>query len=385
MKIDTCIYKLLTALGIIDHSLKISQDSPEWCYEVGLGRFIARRVVTFIPTLIGVLLLTYMIAYAIPADPVRAWVGEKLLNPETLERVREKYKFNAPWYEQFAFFVSQLLTGQLEDPVRHRNVFIEIYSRFAVTVEIAIVGFMFLVAIGLPLGILAAIKKDTPIDFAVRIMALVGSSLPSFVLYYFLILILFVYFRTTYLAGVPDVSLACKVQISSMPDNIPVLGNVAAAIGSVPIFGAIMCGEWWVIGETFKRFYLPGLALGLLNGGFIARITRNSLLDALSSEYILFAKARGLRKLTVWKHALKNAMVPVVTVLGLNFGGLLSGAIIAETVFNIPGIGRYMYESITRLNFPVIIACTFLVALIYVTVNLVVDILYATIDPRIRY
>jgi len=146
-----------------------------------------------------------------------------------------------------------------------------------------------------------------------------------------------------------------------------------------------MCGEWGVVGDTFKRLWLPGLALGLLSGGFIARIVRNSILDALGSEYILFARARGLKKLMVWSHALKNAMVPIVTILGLQFGGLLSGAIIAETVFNIPGIGRYMYDSIARLNFPVIIAGTFLYGIIYVTVNLIVDILYAVIDPRIRY
>lgn len=352
---------------------------------MGLASYIARRIITFVPTVIGVLLITYLIAYAIPADPVRAWVGEKLLNPEALERIREKYKFNAPWYEQFAFFIQQLLTGQLEDPIRHRNVFTEVFSRFAVTVEVAIVGFLFLVAIGLPLGVVAAIKKDTPVDFAVRVMALVGSSLPSFVLYYFLILALFVYTRTTYLAGIPTPSRECIATISALLETIPVLGHVASAIGSVPMFGAAMCGEWWVVADTLRRLYLPGLALGLLNGGFIARIVRNSLLDALSAEYILYAKARGLKKLTVWKHALKNAMVPVVTVLGLNFGGLLSGAVIAETVFNIPGLGRYMYESITRLNFPVIIACTFLVAIIYVTVNLIVDILYAVIDPRIRY
>jgi len=352
---------------------------------VGLGTFIARRILTFIPTLIGVLLITYLIAYAIPTDPVRAWVGEKLMNPQTLEQIKAKYKFNAPWYEQFAFLVQQLLTGQLEDPIRHRNVFDEISNRFGVTVEVAIVGFLFLVAIGIPLGLLAAIYKDTPIDFAVRIMALVGSSLPSFVLYYFLILLLFTQFRTTYLAGIPEPSLTCRVSIASWPESIPVLGHIGAALGKVPMFAGIMCGEFDVVGETFKRLYLPGLALGLLNGGFIARIVRNSLLDALSAEFITYAKARGLRKLSVWKHALKNAMVPVVTVLGLNFGGLLSGAIIAETVFNIPGIGRYMYEAILRLNFPVIIACTFLVALVYVTINLVVDILYAIIDPRIRY
>ena len=120
---------------------------------MGLKRYLARRVLTFIPTLIGVLLITYLIAYAIPADPVRAWVGEKLLNPETLERVRIKYKFNEPWYVQFAFFVQQLLSGSLEDPVRHRLVFTEIMSRFVVTVEVAIVGFLFLVAIGIPLGL----------------------------------------------------------------------------------------------------------------------------------------------------------------------------------------------------------------------------------------
>lgn len=352
---------------------------------MGLASFIARRILTFIPTLIGVLLITYLIAYAIPADPVRAWVGEKLMNPETLEQIKTKYKFNAPWYEQFMFLIQQLLAGQLEDPVRHRNVFTELTSRFAVTVELAIVGFMFLVIIGLPLGIIAAIKKDSPVDFAVRVLALLGSSLPSFVLYYFLILVLFVYTRTTYLAGIPMPSGKCISDLAALPQSVPVLGNVASAIGSVPMFGAMMCGEWSVVADTFKRLYLPGLALGLLNGGFIARIVRNSLLDSLSAEFILYAKARGLRKLSVWKHALRNAMVPVVTVLGLNFGGLLSGAIIAETVFNIPGLGRYMYDAIMRLNFPVIIACTFLIAVIYIVVNLVVDILYAVIDPRIRY
>lgn len=352
---------------------------------MGLTSFLARRFVTFIPTIIGVMLITYIIAYAIPADPVRAWVGEKLKNPEALEQVREKYKFNAPWYEQFAFLVTQLLSGNLNDPVRQKNVFEELFYRFPVTVEVAIVGFIFLVAIGIPLGVIAAVKKDTVIDFFVRIFALVGSSLPAFVLYYFLILALFVYFHTTSLAGIPFPSQACREWISSLPSTYPYVGNVVSAIGSVPLFGGAMCGEWDVVGETFRRLYLPGLALGLLNGGFIARIVRNSLLDALSSEYVLFAKARGLRKLKIWSHALKNAMVPVVTVLGINFGGLLSGAVIAETVFNIPGMGRYIYDSIMRLNFPAIIAGTFLFAIIYVTVNLIVDILYAIIDPRIRY
>lgn len=131
--------------------------------------------------------------------------------------------------------------------------------------------------------------------------------------------------------------------------------------------------------------WLPALALGLLSGGFIARIVRNSLLDALSSESILFAKARGLSSWRIWRHALKNGFAPIVTILGLNFAGLLTGAIIAETVFNIPGVGRYIYQGITRLNFPVIIAGTFLFSVVYIVMNLVVDLFYALVDPRVRY
>lgn len=347
--------------------------------------FLIRRLITFVPTIIGVMFITYLIAYAIPADPTRAWVGQKLLNPEALEQVREKYRFDAPWYEQFAFLVSKLFTGDLYDPVRQKNVFEDIFYRFPITVEVAIFGFIFLIAIGIPLGIVAALKKDTVVDFFVRIFALVGSSLPSFVLYYFLILALFVYLHTTSLAGIPYPSQGCSAWLASLPDSYPYVGSFVSSIGSVPMFGAMMCGEWDVVVDTFRRLYLPGLALGLLNGGFIARIVRNSLLDSLNSEYILYAKARGLGRMRIWAHALKNSMIPVITVLGINFGNLLSGAVIAETVFNIPGMGRYMYESILRLNFPAIIAATFVFALVYVVVNLIVDLIYAVIDPRIRY
>ncbi len=352
---------------------------------MGLGRFLLRRLVTFIPTVIGVLFVTYLIAYVIPADPVRAWVGEKLMNREALEEIRVKYKFNAPWYEQFAFMVTSLMTGNLEDPVQHKNVFDELFYRFPITVEVAMIGFLFTVVIGIPLGFIAALRKDTVIDFFVRILALIGSSLPPFVLYYFLILFLFTYTHTTVLAGIPFPSQACSITLLNLPNRIPVLGHVASTIGSIPMFGAAMCGEWGVVADTFRRLYLPGLALGLLNGGLIARIVRNSLLDSLSQEYIQYAKARGLKKTRIWMHALRSAAIPVVTILGTLFGGLLSGALIAETVFNIPGIGRYMYDAIARLNFPAIVGGTFLVAVIFVTVNLIVDIIYAILDPRIRY
>ncbi|MEM0024495.1 MAG: ABC transporter permease [Thermofilaceae archaeon] len=352
---------------------------------MGLASFLARRVVTFVPSVIGALLITYLIAYVIPTDPVRAWVGEKLLNPETLEQLRKEYRFDAPWYEQFGFLVYQLVTGRLKDPTRGELVVKQVTDRFPITVELAIFAFAFTVLIGIPLGIIAAAKRDSFADLFVRVFALVGSSIPGFVLYYFLILLFYVQVKASLMAGVPIFSRSCALMLEGLREGVPVIGYVAWALGQVPIFGALMCGEMNVVSSTFARMWLPGFALGVLSAGFLARVVRNSLLDALSSDSILFARARGLSDMRVWRHALKNGFAPIVTILGLHFAGLLTGAIIAETVFNIPGVGRYIYQGISRLNFPVIIAGTFLFSLVYIVMNLVVDIVYALIDPRVRY
>lgn len=352
---------------------------------MGLASYLVRRLATFLPSVLGALLITYLIAYVIPTDPVRAWVGEKLMDPSTLERLRKEYKFDAPWYEQFAFLVEKLLTGTLVDPTRGIPVVQQVAQRFPITVELAIFGMLFTVAIGIPLGILAAAKKDSFVDFFVRVFALFGSSMPAFVLHYFLILAFYVYVRASLLAGVPSLSPACAASLDSVRNAVPLLGYVVWAVGQVPMFGGLMCGDLGVVSATFVRMWLPGLALGLLSGGFIARIVRNSLLDALSSDAILFARARGLTSGRIWRHALKNAFAPIVTILGLNFAGLLTGAVIAETVFNIPGMGLYMYQGITRLNFPIIIAGTFIFSVIYIVMNLLVDLVYALIDPRVRY
>ncbi|MEM1509578.1 MAG: ABC transporter permease [Thermofilaceae archaeon] len=352
---------------------------------MGLVSYLVRRMLTLVPSIIGALLITYLIAYVIPTDPVRAWVGEKLMDPSTLERLKNEYKFNAPWYEQFAFLIQKLFTGTLIDPTKGVPVVQQVSEKFPITVELAIFGFIFTIAIGIPLGIVAAAKKDSLVDLFVRVFALFGGSIPSFVLYYFLILTFYVYARASLMAGVPTVSSACIAELNGIKDAIPVLGLLIWSIGQVPMFGGSICGEFNILSSTFIRMWLPGLALGLLSGGFIARVVRNSLLDALSSDSILFAKARGLREGRIWRHALKNAFAPITTILGLNFAGLLTGAIIAENVFNIPGVGRYMYQGISRLNFPVIIAGTFLYAIVYIVMNLIVDLVYALVDPRVRY
>ncbi|AIF68480.1 peptide ABC transporter permease [Palaeococcus pacificus DY20341] len=330
-----------------------------------LKKFLIRRILTFLPTLIGVTLIVFVIAYVIPADPARAWAGGEKASPEAIERIKEQYHLNDPWYDQYWFLVSGLAKNEIIDPRTSNPVMDDVGRRFPITFELALVAFFFVLIIGIPLGILSALKRNTWIDTVVRIFALLGVSTPVFWLGYILIFIFFVKFRVINLAGVPP---APSTQITH-----------------IPLIDALLTGEFTLFKQHIGRFWLPGFVLGFLGSGVVARFVRNSFLEALSSDYIGFLKAKGVPKLRVYRHALKNALVPIITVLGLQFGGLLAGAPITETVFGIPGMGRYAIQAIQNLDFPAVIAVTFIFALVYVTANLIVDILYAVIDPRVRY
>ncbi len=329
-----------------------------------LKRFLIRRLLTFIPTLIGVTLLTYVIAFVIPADPARFWAGGLKARPDVIQMVIKEYHLHDPWYVQYYFFMKGILTNSLIDPVTGYHVMSYILSRFPITFQLALFGFFFTVVLGIPLGIVSALKRDTWIDALVRVWSLIGVSVPIFWLGYIFIYVFFYKLGWITIAGIP------------YPPK---------SITGVPIIDAILQGDWPTVVENIKRFILPGFTLGFASIGVVARLTRNAFLDALSSDYVLFAKARGLKKLRVYGHALKNTMVPLVTVLGLQFGGLLGGVPITETVFGIPGMGRAMVQAIFSMDFPVLIAGTFMIAIIYLVTNLVVDILYAFIDPRVRY
>ncbi len=329
-----------------------------------LKRFLIRRFLTFIPTLIGVTLLTYVIAFIIPANPARFWAGGLKARPDVIQMIIHEYHLNDPWYVQYYYFMKGILTNSMIDPVTGYHVMSYILSRFPITFQLALFGFFFTVVLGIPLGIISALKRDTWVDALVRVWSLIGVSVPIFWLGYIFIYIFFYKLGWITIAGIP------------YPPK---------TITGVPIIDAILEGAWPVVIENIKRFILPGFTLGFASIGVVARLTRNAFLDALNSDYVLFAKARGLKKLRVYGHALKNTMVPLVTVLGLQFGGLLGGVPITETVFGIPGMGRAMVQAIFSLDFPVLIAGTFMIAIIYVVTNLIVDILYAFIDPRVRY
>jgi len=329
-----------------------------------LKRFLIRRLITFIPTLIGVTLLTYVIAFVIPADPARFWAGGLKARPEVIQMVIHEYHLDQPWYIQYYYFMKGILTNTMVDPIYGYKVMSYVLSRFPITLQLALFGFFFTVVMGIPLGIVSALKKDTWVDAVVRVWSLIGVSIPIFWLGYIMIYIFFYMLGWITIAGIP------------YPPK---------TITGVPIIDALLEGDWSVVVQNIQRFILPGFVLGFASIGVVARLVRNAFLEALSSDYILFAKARGLTKMRLYGHALKNAMVPLVTVLGLQFAGLLAGVPITETVFGIPGMGLTMVQAIFSMDYPVLIAGVFLIAIIVLVTNLIVDILYALIDPRVRF
>jgi len=327
-------------------------------------RFIVRRLITFIPTIIGVTLLVYIIAAIIPANPARFWAGGQKASPEVVERLIKEYHLDEPWYVQYYYFMKNLLFGNAVSPVTHNNVWEEIMDRFlTVTLPLTLLAFIMIIAIGIPLGIIAAIKRDTIVDMVIRGFALIGLSTPIFWLAYLMIFLLYPHGLIT-LAGIP---------------------TPPYKITGVPLIDSLLKLDFGYLAMLLKRLWLPALMLAYGGIGFITRLVRNSFLDAYTRDYVEFMEARGFPRMRIYRHVLRNALAPIVTMLGLQFGGLLAGTPITETVFGLPGLGLYMIQAIDNFDYMSLTAGVLLVAFIYMSVNLIVDILYAIIDPRVRY
>jgi len=329
-----------------------------------LRRFVIRRLLTFIPTLVGVTFIVFVIAAVIPANPALLWAGGQKASPQVVKKLIEEYHLNDNILSRYYFLMKKLLTNTMVSPVSHDYVWHVIKMKFPVTIQLTIIAFIIIVALGIPLGIVAALYKDTIIDTLIRIFALIGVSTPIFWLAYLLIYVFYTKYHVIVLAGTP---------------------KLPYSITGIPLIDAILKLDINGLREVLARYWLPGFVLGFAGIGVVARIVRNSFLDAMSSDFVEYAMARGLSRWRIYRHVLRNAMVPVVTVLGLMFGGLLAGAPITETIFGLPGIGRFMLESITGYDYLSLIGGVFVIALIYLTVNLIVDVLYAIIDPRVRY
>lgn len=333
-----------------------------------MGKYLARRIIETIPVVIGVSILVFMLIHLIPGDPAIAILGDRA-TPENIEALRERLGLNRPLAEQYFIWVGNLLQGDLGNTVRGNiPVINEVRARFPATVELALSALFIATLIGVPVGVLSAVRRNSFIDTASMFTALFGVSIPIFVLGLLLIFFVGVELRLLPFIGRLDTS---DVQLQT--------------ITGLHTIDAILTGNWRALGNALSHLILPSITLMTVPLAIIARITRSAMLEVLNQDYIRTARAKGLREGSVIRlHALRNALLPVVTIIGLQLGALLSGAVLTETIYSWPGIGKWLFDSIIARDFPIVQSVTLMIALIYVFVNLAVDVLYTLIDPRVR-
>lgn len=308
-----------------------------------MARYLARRLLGLVPVLLGITLVTFLLVQVIPGDPLQLFVDPKgqELDAATAAAIRAKWGLDRPPYVQYLRFVANAARGDLGYSYRfNRPVTITVLERMPATAVLAFTAVALAMMVGISLGVLSAVRHRSWVDAGSMVLALAGVSTPIFWMGLMLM----------YLFGV-----VWKV--------LPPSGY----------------GSW-------RHLVMPAAALGLSSSGVLARLTRSSMLNVIRTEYITTARAKGLsERVVVYRHALKNALIPVVTMLGVQTGALLSGAVITETVFAWPGVGRLLVESIMHRDLPVMQGCVIIIAVVFVAANLLVDVVYAVVDPRIRY
>jgi ABC-type dipeptide/oligopeptide/nickel transport system permease component len=339
----------------------------------------------------GIIFLVFALARLLPGDPCIAALGERATDA-ICDAFNARYGLDQPIHIQFVSYLGQLATGDLGDSIRQgRPVADLLVERLPVTLELTFLALGFAVLVGVALGRLSARRRNSPVDVATMFLANLGVSIPVFVLGLLLAYLFAVTFRNTPLAlppsgllsaGVPHMELAEAWGMSEMT-GFP--RAVLDFVSNMTIVSSLISGQWEPFVDGLRHMILPMVALGTIPMAIIARMTRSSMLDVLGLDYIRTARAKGASERIVnSRHAFRNALLPVVTVIGLSLGALLSGAVLTESIFLLPGMGRTLFEAITGRDYIVIQAFTLVTAILYVVINLVVDVSYAYLDPRIR-
>ncbi len=333
-----------------------------------MTRYAIGRALTVIPVLVGVSLLVFGFVHLIPGDPALTMLGERA-TPEKVLEIRARLGLDRPLWEQYLLYMGKVLHGDLGvSIVRGDPVATDLWRRFPATVELAGTAIILATLIGVPLGMVCAVWRNSLLDSLARVGALTGVSMPIF----WLGLVL------AWVFGVQLGLLPTGFRLDSETTFRPVTNFV--------IPDALLQREWAVLGDALRHLILPAVALATIPLAVITRMTRASLLEELSRDYIRTAQAKGLSQVVVIaRHGLQNALLPVLTVIGLQTGRLLAGAILTETIFSWPGIGLWVYESIESRDYAIVQGATLFIAVIVVAVNLVTDVLYAVADPRIKY
>ncbi|HUV72751.1 MAG TPA: ABC transporter permease [Anaerolineae bacterium] len=330
--------------------------------------YIIRRLLSLIPTLFGVSIIVFLFLRMIPGDPALALAGEHATDAN-VERIREEFGLNKPLPEQYITYMGKVLRGDLGRSILSRRpITDEIRVRFPATLELSICALIVALVVGLPAGIISATKRNSRIDNIAMVGSLLGISMPIFWLG--LMLNWFFAVRLGWLPSVTRLDSSIDLQ----------------RITNLIIVDSILTGNGEALLNGIKHLILPAVALGTIPMAIIARMTRSAMLEVLEQDYVRTARAKGLaERVVTFKHALKNAMLPVITILGLQVGVLLSGAVLTETIFAWPGIGRWLYLSILSRDYPIVQGMALFITSLFLVVNLLVDLSYALVDPRIRY
>jgi peptide/nickel transport system permease protein len=335
-----------------------------------MARFLTRRLLAALLLLLGITLVTFLLTNVVPGDPAAANLGQRAIeDPEVVASFNRRYGLDRPLPAQYATYLGNLIQGDFGDSQQSRRPVRDDLAEFApATLELAGTAIGISMVVGIGLGTLAAFKRDRPVDWVLRVVSLGGVSIPLF------------WLSLTALYG-----LTFRWRIFPGSGRLAPGGIPPDRVTGMYTVDALLDGDWTTFREALMRLLLPALVLAAYAIGLITRFTRSAVLEVLGNDYVRAAYAKGLPLRTVvTRHVLRAALVPIITVIGVTFAGLLAGTVLVERIFNWPGIGTYAYRSATSLDLPAIMGVGLFVAAVYITLNLLVDVLYGVIDPRVR-
>ncbi len=333
-------------------------------------KFIGKRLIYLVVMLFGVATLVFILTKMIPGDPTVANLSQRALNdPEVVAAYRAKYGLDQPVFVQYILYIKNLLHLDLGTSIRtNKPVLDELARCYPATIELAFFAIILAAVLGILFGVISAMKRNSILDQVVRALSVTGVSIPSF---WFALLVLYFFYY--------------KLHIFPGPGRLSNSFSAPATVTGMYVIDSLIEGNPAKALDALQHLILPGLVLAAFTMGLITRTTRSNLLDVMSTDYIRTARAKGLSRVgLIVRHALGNALIPVLTVIGLGLGNLLGGMVLVETIFNWPGVGQFAYESVLSVDYPSIIGVALLIALNYMVINTVVDILYGVIDPRVR-
>lgn len=333
-------------------------------------KFIGKRLIYLVVMLFGVATLVFILTKMIPGDPTVANLSQRALNdPEVVAAYRAKYGLDQPVFVQYILYIKNLLHLDLGTSIRtNKPVLDELARCYPATIELALFAIILAALFGILFGVISAMKRNSILDQVVRALSVTGVSIPSF---WFALLVLYFFYY--------------KLHIFPGPGRLSNSFSAPATVTGMYVIDSLIEGNPAKALDALQHLILPGLVLAAFTMGLITRTTRSNLLDVMSTDYIRTARAKGLSRVgLIVRHALGNALIPVLTVIGLGLGNLLGGMVLVETIFNWPGVGQFAYESVLSVDYPSIIGVALLIALNYMVINTVVDILYGVIDPRVR-